>query len=121
MTVGVDVHVTLAELLKEISLVHSLLVLLPSVVPPRKYFLHLFLVAVVQHLSTVVSSASILPVVALEHLSATLSSASILHLSPVVSLEHLLSAVSLPSVVRLSVLVALGYFPTAVSTPLIVL
>ena len=50
MTVGVDVHVTLAKLLKEISLVHSLLVLLPSVVPARKYFLHLFLAAVVQHL-----------------------------------------------------------------------
>ena len=64
MTVGVEAHVTLVELLKEIFPVHSLLVLLLSVVPPWWYFLHLFLVAVFEHLSTV---ASTLPV-ALEHL-----------------------------------------------------
>ena len=59
MTVGVDVHVTLAELLQEIFPVHSRLVLLLSVVPPWWYFLHLFLVAVFEHLSTVGSTLSV--------------------------------------------------------------
>ena len=103
VTVGVDVYVTLADLLKETSSVHSLLLRFTSVVPTSRYILDLFLLTAVEHLSAVVSTLSIV------------------HLSPVVALEHLSTAVSLPSVVRLSVLAALGHFLTSVSTPLMVL